>query len=368
MPNLRRTVSFDLEVMAKKTSRTQPDQHEVNCLAAFIEAVEELEHEPFCGEDDKSVYSMRGSQVTARFGDRFHFRSALVTFRRIWLKEEASNFNFICNLVERYEPSSILTTTGRDQFRMHTNMRWGRIPLTSGEVVDLWLNAVFAHTNLRRTKKPQWRDRVDFDKLVETHGHAMLEFICRTTVRAVITAAFNVVREARWALDRWEKDYQLRPEFVIGAPFGRNQRETTKAGHTVIRTASTEHLGHETELQRFERILARDRFRSLKSILDCVGEDREKLAAAVRRSNSYEQTLTELGYVFDLRAELDLRKNPVRVGPEHGVRAALPWLQIETGVIHVTLVAFEPCVITTHTAVEFFNAKFAELKAQFESR
>lgn len=352
--------------MSKQAGRSQPDQHETNCLAAFIEAVEELQHEPFCGEDDKSVYSMRGSQVVARFGDRFHFRSALVTFRRIWLKDEASNFNFICNLIERYEQLSILTATGRDQFRMHANIRWGKIPLTSGEIVDLWLNAVFAHTNLKRAKKPQWRDRIDFDKLVQAHGHAMLEFICRSTVSAVITAAFNVVKEARWALERWEKDYQLRPEFVIGAPFGREQLEITGAGDTVIRAPSTKHLGHETDLQRLERILARDRFRSLKPILDTVGNDRSKLVECVKRVSSYEHLLAELGYSIELRDVIDLRKNPVRVGPQHNIRAVLPWLQIETGIVHTTLVAFEPRVISTRAAVEFFNGKFSELRSQLD--
>src|SRR5438445_9988057 len=130
--------------MPTQIQRTVPDQHEANCMATFVEAVEELKHEPFFSEDDKSILRVQGAERTAIFGDRFHFRSALVTFRRVWLKEEASNFHYICNLIGRFEGFEFWLEMVRDQHKTSTEMRWGKVPLTSGEVVDLWLNAVFA--------------------------------------------------------------------------------------------------------------------------------------------------------------------------------------------------------------------------------
>jgi hypothetical protein len=350
----------------RRTGRQAPDQHEANCLGAFIEAVEELRREPFFSEDDKSILSAQGAKLVARFGDRFHFRSALVTFRRVWLKEEASNFHSICKLIARFEGLDFWLRILREQFKSHTEMRWPGIHLTSREVVDLWLNAVFAHSNIRRYKKPTWRDRIDFDKLVRAHSHDLLEFICRGTVRGVGCAYFNLLPVARSSLARWQKDYGIKPQFEIGAPFGSSTVETNAEGHTIIRMPSTEYQGSETPSQRFERILSRDRFRALKPIFDSIDHDRETLAKSVLECASYQEALAALGFVVELRNvdDLDLKQGYPIVGPQTGVKAVLPWLDFETRQTHITLVQFDQKIVTTRPSVDFFSNKFLELKKQ----
>lgn len=71
---------------------TTPTPQEVDSLGAFIEAVEELEREPFFRPDDKLKIVIQNGKTRYEFGDRFHFRSALVSFRRVWLEGEASYF------------------------------------------------------------------------------------------------------------------------------------------------------------------------------------------------------------------------------------------------------------------------------------
>jgi hypothetical protein len=68
---------------------TTPTPEEVDSLAAFIEAVEELEREPFFGPDDNLKIVSRGGMTRYEFGDRFHFRSALVSFRRHFFHPDA---------------------------------------------------------------------------------------------------------------------------------------------------------------------------------------------------------------------------------------------------------------------------------------
>ena|SRR5437763_8019684 len=80
----------------------RPTQDEVDSLASFVEAIAELDSEPFFSRDEPRTLSISGDKFTYHLGDRFHFRSALITFRRIWMKGDAENFDHVCNVIWKF--------------------------------------------------------------------------------------------------------------------------------------------------------------------------------------------------------------------------------------------------------------------------
>ena len=82
-----------------------PSQEEIDSVASYILAVDELKDEPFFSRDEPRTISSMGTKYQSfRLGDRFHFRSALITFRRIWMKGDAENFDRVCNILWRHLP------------------------------------------------------------------------------------------------------------------------------------------------------------------------------------------------------------------------------------------------------------------------
>src|SRR5262249_22890865 len=152
----------------------------------------------------------------------------------------------------------------------YASMHCEKVGLNSGQIVDLWLNAVFAHSNLTRPKVQQkhWHDRVDFDRLIKAHGQAHLEFICRTTVKSIgLCCYIQALPDVRRALNRWIEAYGLKPEFEIGLPFGTAFAEERNNGTVIFRQPSTEFLAAETADQRFKRILSRRKFAALEAVV-----------------------------------------------------------------------------------------------------
>lgn len=141
--------------------KERPTQDEVDSLASFVEAIAELANEPFFSRDEPRKLTHASGKFTYHLGDRFHFRSALITFRRIWMKGDAENFDHICNIIWKYStpPPNDFLKFIRNSVREHLEQRpdWPRpIGITGRELVDLWLNAVFAHSGLSgRTKLRQ---------------------------------------------------------------------------------------------------------------------------------------------------------------------------------------------------------------------
>src|ERR1017187_9070664 len=70
-------------------------------------------------------------------------------------------------------------------------------------------------------------------------------------------------------------------------------RSTPNRDHMVDSSASTV---AETKQQRFERILSREPFKGLKTILDSLCRDRQAVWDGVNGTNSYEDLVVKLGY------------------------------------------------------------------------
>jgi hypothetical protein len=348
--------------MSDKPSK--PTQHEVDSLAAFIEAAEELQEEPFFGPDEKRTLGHDGRQEYVSVGDRFHFRSALVSFRRIWLNDEASHFYRICNTIDKLCREELCVKfwmqTIRDQHRRTEEARTMRVDsLTNKELVDLWLNAVFAHNNIaQKRKQPKRFDRVDFERHAKDHGYVFFEYSFRDAVWQFGLCYLNLLRcIARPILADWKDKHGLSPSFEIGAPFGRGMEET-KDGVRITRKASTQYWSLETPEQKLQRLLMRREFEQLGVILKQMHVP--NLFDIVIQAACYGDCLIKCGFEIDVVAVIDRKK--VRQEMSQLKALALIPCHRHPPPDFDSVVYIGKRIVTQQGAIDFFNGQFKKLK------
>jgi hypothetical protein len=124
----------------------------------------------------------------------------------------------------------------------------------------------------------------------------------------------------------------------------------------------------ETEVQRFERILARTDFKPLKALFQ--GLNREVLAmhGALVTTGTYRNFLDKLGYRLVLVKQIHEQDCYSRLGPAGGIRAVLPVHDIATYSTMVTLVNFDSTVSTTPNSVDFYDEQLAQFKVLLMNR
>jgi len=120
----------------------------------------------------------------------------------------------------------------------------------------------------------------------------------------------------------------------------------------------------ESKQQRFERLLGREPFKGLKTILDSLSRDREAVWDGVNSTNSYEDLVARLGYRVTVTKQIHVADCYSRTGPAGGIRAVLPYFDIPTQSALPTLVNYDSTVTTTPKSTAFFNEMLAELKRQ----
>jgi hypothetical protein len=122
----------------------------------------------------------------------------------------------------------------------------------------------------------------------------------------------------------------------------------------------------ESRQQRFERLLNREPFKGLKTILDSLSRDREAVWEGVNGTNSYEELLAKLGYRVTITKQIHVADCYSRTGQAGGIRAVLPYFDIPTQSALPTLVNYDSTVTTTPKSTTFFNGMLTELKQQLE--
>lgn len=311
-----------------KCRPTKPSQDEVDSLAAFIEAAEELQQEPFFGPDEKLTLGHDGKNYYCVFGDRFHFRSALVSFRRIWLNDEASHFYRVLKIINKYESEEWCVKMWVPMIRQqHQQTENALVAHTSNlntrQLVNLWLNAVFAHNNIAQKKKsPKYFDRVDFERYAKELEYAFFEYSFRRAVRHFGLCYRNLLKcVARPVLESWKNKHGLVPSFEIGAPFGCGMEETTKDGVKITRRASSQYWNPESPEQKLNRFLSRHEFERFGNVLKHM--DVPNLAEILNEAESYGDILKRCGFQIEL-VNIGDRQKVLQDLANHQVLALIP--------------------------------------------
>src|ERR1035437_1736788 len=120
----------------------------------------------------------------------------------------------------------------------------------------------------------------------------------------------------------------------------------------------------ETRQQRFERLLSREPFKGLKTILDSLSRGRDAVWDGVNGTNSYEELLAKLGYGVTITKQIHVADCYSRTGPAGGIRAVLPYFDIPTQSALPTVANFDSTVTATPKSAAYFNGLLAELKRQ----
>jgi hypothetical protein len=331
------------------------NQKEVDRIASYVEACCELEREPFFGKDEKLTFRHAGNRWTFTFGDRFHFRSALISFRRLWMKKEPSNWektvealkipglpNGVASFALHHE-NQIRNALKRDTHLL-------KLKMPSDRILDLWLNTVFAHGGLEGPNK-----RSEFEATVDQYGHAVFEYCFRSLVQEIGFEFLNISSlAAKPALDHCKQSFGLSPSFRLGAAFGAKRREKTHEGHIVVREGSSEFFSEETIEERFKRVLERYEHKEIQFVFKHLDVSISELLLSVLRHSSLSDVLESLGGRLELKTlKLGETRQP---GQNYRASWAINRSRIDL---------LEDCVVVTdENGIEALNAALAKFRKQ----
>ncbi len=250
--------------------------------------------EPFFGKDDPVRLQRTGpTAVTYFLGDRFHFRSALISFRRIWMSQESSHWEkvvgflmepqlpFSVTSMARYYHGTIASEKQREGFPAKVNVV---------RIIDLWLNTVFAHDGLIGPN-----DRAEFEQLATLHGSAAFEYAFRNAVKSFGFHFINLANFAAKPALEFLRSQNVTPSFTRVAAFGRKRRERLANGNVVIREGSSEYFSEELLQQRFGRLLRRHEYRDLHMVCEHLDVSEKELLYATLRAPDFIAFVTDLG-------------------------------------------------------------------------
>lgn len=114
-------------------------------------------------------------------------------------------------------------------------------------------------------------------------------------------------------------------------------------------------------------ILALAQFEGLKAILGRVAPDREQLPSAVAAASTYSELLARLGYRLTIVRQIHIQDCYERLGAAGGIKAVLPYYDIQTQSSLPTLVNLDSTVTNTPKSAAFFEELFLELKRQLQT-
>lgn len=304
------------------TDKPNIAQQDVDAVASFVEASNELDVEPFFGKDEQFSFSgTADGPATFYLGDRFHFRSALISFRRIWMPFEPSHWRNVVEILTRPNLPPAISNNASIRGNVIETLVCrdaGFLKDISGiQVIELWLNTVFAHGGIAGRNR-----RRDFELAVEKHGQGRFEYSFRSLIRWVGHAfRFLSTNAAKPALAYFGEELALSPSFKIEAAFGTKRKEITKTGDTIIRQASSEHFTEESFEQRFRRILKRRHFETIKHIVDAFDRNVVELVKAIFASTSFLTFVQKLGGDLETTTENLLNHERINKMSEDGFSA-----------------------------------------------
>jgi hypothetical protein len=277
----------------------------------------------------------------------------------MWMKGDAENFEHVCNVIWKFTtpPPNTFLAFIRDSIRkeLDEEPQWPRpINVQGRKLVDLWLNAVFAHSGLAGGVKL----RHEFDALVEQYGNGRLEFAFRHIVWSLGIQYKNVVQLAKNLLETWRRDFGLLPSFKLGSAFGRKRRERTTDDDLIIRESSSEFFSEETYEQRFHRILRRPEFSTAESALSILQFTERELLRFVMKHDSY------VGVVRESMFELTiLEKAPQSHSSIGGFRSFAGLVDVSRDV-RSSIYSTDTNVVTDAIGLIIIDRLLAEFKDQ----
>lgn len=289
-----------------------------------------------------------GDECSFELGDQFHFRSALVIFRRIWMAKEPSSFYPSYNVL--YKHSSDTAREWLKHWRARVseieqeNPHQRLVGRPAKEIINAWINSVFAHTTL----KTGGSNRHAFEKLVGEFGIAPVEYCCRHSVWSLCLQYINMGSIHAGPFLEAAAAIGVTPSFTIGIAFGDEPEETTRDGHRITRKPTSRFLPNESVEDAIKRIMARSEYRPLSTLLKHLGSKSEQVVELMKSNHEIEHIVTESN------RELLIEEYDAFREPSEGDQGFNVFVDIERGRKAVTAVSSK-MVRMTEVAEEVLN-------------
>ena len=286
-------------------------QTEFDQLATFVAVAEELSMEPFVSDDnhEKLTHSKSASgsdRFIAFFCHPAFLKSALMTFRKLWLESEPCEFQKIRDLVFRAHPDQAQLAGYRPWFyEIYSGQldapaasEWAKG--SRKDILDIWIYTQAVHAGPKQTKKGKsWGKFTlqDFDQWTERIGREKFEFLFRTSLRTVASVYVEFLRKiARPLFVSLQRDFKMVPGFEAAAALKYNPYPDPR--YSIEFDDVFWHLNRETMEETFERLLARHTYGILDNFFRAYFDSKRQALAAVCESDGFTALLASTGAVL----------------------------------------------------------------------
>lgn len=283
-------------------------QKEFDELAIFVAVASELRQEPFFSEDNHDSLCRVGDNLFhAFFGHPAFLKSAVLPFRKLWLKSEPCAFEMIRDFVFKVFPDQSFAHQQFFWFYTNYDRQLAQIvgdhaDLTVKDVLEIWLYTHAVHAGPKSALKKQaaknpHRTLGEFDRWVETLGREKFEYSFRLNLRVIgsIFAAFEK-ELAGPLLCRLKLERGMRPGFEVQSALTYNPYPDARFRITF--DDPFWHLNKESFEETFDRLLARQHFNSLGRLLLNFFNTRASAVAAVCAFSTLEAFFAGTGTSF----------------------------------------------------------------------
>lgn len=288
-----------------------PKQEDIDAVAHFVEAVQELRASPSFVEEFSNlrITSWQGAskkQIKGDFPNPIVVEAMLIPFRRLWQKEQPCFYRHVANLLKRYEPKE---TAWVDSFVFSDKnsmlSRWSLMSpqeLSPSEVIDLRLNTRYMHTGMSRRRGKFTRK--DFEQHEERMGRDLFEFYFLQAVNEAAVSFFNLGKCCEAFLLACE-GRSLHPSFKL--------RQPPKAGDSRLTPGLT--IRGDSPPDRLWRLRRRNRYKTIAEFLSLIDLTDEQLAVSVSTAKTFPEALKLFGIAVRRRSATALQhdKTMVRV-------------------------------------------------------
>jgi len=272
-------------------------QEQVDRVAAFVDVCGELKREPFFGPDDEANFQAASNwtRITFTFGDRLHFRSALIPFRRLWSSSDPAHWEATMTILRVSKLPHLIDLAARD---CESQTRWeidrkdppGSVPLSRTKAVEIWMNAMVQPDPVCAKEL-----RTEFDAACTTYGHAAMEHAFRSAVKWLGYHFLRICDRAAEPALSFYRENGIAPSFDVGSTIRIKRRETLASGTIVLRRGVSDFSLEETFEEKFLRLLGQTENRALQFVFRYLEASSTELVLAVVRSRSFVDLLTSIG-------------------------------------------------------------------------
>ena len=296
---------------------THVAQHEIDRLAHYCTAASELKKSPFFIEEfiQLGLTFQRGPDgirqlIAADFPDR-HVRDAmLIPFRRIWMEDEASNFNKVANTIRHHAPDlrGIVTWAVHEYKKAATAFDWPLVDdpgIPPKDIIDLWLNTKLIHTG-QSGRKGRFT-RTDFDRAAARIGEVQFEYLFLVSVFQVGLCFINLHQFAQERLKGWMSSGQV-PSFA----FSEDPDSTAIGGIPVTRSTPGVTPDTDSPAARLSRLRRRTAFSGMNQLFSLFPYDDDFLVEQVGPAENVNDLVARLGTTITIVEAIDQLNDAVR--------------------------------------------------------